>query len=62
MSDLDSALEWVEYAEEDFIVAKSALRRKKVFGYDLLFSQPAMRGKIPQVPVDIQRFGVPQNA
>jgi HEPN domain-containing protein len=29
MSDLDSALEWVEYAEEDFLVAKSALRRKK---------------------------------
>lgn len=29
MSDLDSALEWVEYAEEDFTMAKSALRRRK---------------------------------
>ena len=29
MNDLDSSLEWVAYAEEDFIVAKSALRRKK---------------------------------
>lgn len=29
MSDLDSALEWAEYAEEDFLMAKTALRRKK---------------------------------
>lgn len=29
MSDRDSALEWAEYAEEDFLMAKSALRRKK---------------------------------
>ncbi len=29
MNDLNSALEWVEYAEEDFLMAKSALRRKK---------------------------------
>lgn len=29
MSDRNSALEWVEYAEEDFVMAKSALRRKK---------------------------------
>jgi HEPN domain-containing protein len=29
MSDLNSALDWVEYAEEDFIMAKSALRRRK---------------------------------
>jgi HEPN domain-containing protein len=29
MNDLDSALEWAEYAEEDFLLAKSALRRKK---------------------------------
>ena len=31
MSALDSAMEWVEYAEEDFLMAKSALRRKKPF-------------------------------
>ena len=29
MSDLDNVMEWVAYAEEDFLVAKSALRRKK---------------------------------
>lgn len=29
MPDLNSALEWAEYAEEDFAMAKSALRRKK---------------------------------
>ena len=29
MNDLDSSLEWVAYAEEDFIVAKSVLRRRK---------------------------------
>lgn len=29
MSDVDDALEWVKYAEEDLILAKSALRRTK---------------------------------
>ncbi|MBK9007807.1 MAG: HEPN domain-containing protein [Anaerolineae bacterium] len=29
MSDADDALEWVKYAEEDLILAKSALRRSK---------------------------------
>lgn len=29
MSEADEALEWVEYAEEDLIIAKSALRRSK---------------------------------
>lgn len=29
MSEADEALEWVEYAEEDLIMAKSALRRSK---------------------------------
>ena len=29
MSDADDALEWVRYAEEDLILAKSALRRNK---------------------------------
>jgi HEPN domain-containing protein len=29
MSEADEALEWVEYAEEDLILAKSALRRSK---------------------------------
>lgn len=29
MPDRNSAFEWVEYAEEDFAMAKSALRRKK---------------------------------
>ncbi|NOH01217.1 MAG: HEPN domain-containing protein [Chloroflexi bacterium] len=29
MNDLNSASEWVEYAEEDFVMAKSALRRRK---------------------------------
>lgn len=29
MPDRNSALEWAEYAEEDFSIAKSALRRKK---------------------------------
>ena len=29
MSGLDSALDWAEYAEEDFVMAKSALRRRK---------------------------------
>ena len=29
MSDADDALEWVKYAEEDLILAKSALRRNK---------------------------------
>ena len=28
MSDISSSLEWIAYAEEDFIVAKSALRRR----------------------------------
>ncbi len=29
MSEADEALEWAEYAEEDLIMAKSALRRSK---------------------------------
>ncbi len=29
MSEADEVLEWAEYAEEDLIMAKSALRRKK---------------------------------
>jgi HEPN domain-containing protein len=29
MSEADEALEWVEYAEEDLILARSALRRSK---------------------------------
>ena len=29
MSEADEALEWVEYAEEDLVMAKSALRRSK---------------------------------
>lgn len=29
MSEADEALEWVEYAEEDLLMAKSALRRSK---------------------------------
>ena len=29
MSEADEALEWVEYAEEDLTLAKSALRRRK---------------------------------
>jgi HEPN domain-containing protein len=29
MTEADEALEWVEYAEEDLILAKSALRRSK---------------------------------
>jgi len=29
MSEADEAVEWVEYAEEDLIMAKSALRRSK---------------------------------
>lgn len=29
MNEADEALEWVEYAEEDLILAKSALRRSK---------------------------------
>jgi len=29
MNDQNSALDWAEYAEEDFVMAKSALRRRK---------------------------------
>ena len=29
MSETDDALEWVEYAEEDLVLAKSALKRRK---------------------------------
>ncbi len=29
MSEADEALQWAEYAEEDLIMAKSALRRSK---------------------------------
>ena len=29
MSDLDDPFVWVEYAEQDFVAARSLLRRKK---------------------------------
>ncbi len=44
MSEDDEVLEWVAYAEEDFITAKEMLKRRKPLLFiDRLFSQPAMR-------------------
>ena len=47
MSEADEALEWVKYAEEDLIMAKSALRRSKPLTIGSCF-HPAMRREIPQ--------------
>ncbi len=37
MSDVNDPLAWVERAEEDYLMARSALRRKKPFTYSACF-------------------------
>jgi hypothetical protein len=49
MSDPTNPLDWVAYAEEDFLSAKTLLKRSRPPSYQcILLSQPEMCGKIPE--------------
>jgi hypothetical protein len=64
MSEADETLAWAEYAEEDLILAKSALRRNKPLrktwaGYRDMLCAPAIRGTNPILKKRRKRLKLP---
>ena len=48
MSDVNDPLSWVERAEEDYLMARSALRRKKPLTYSTCFHAQQCAEKFPK--------------